>query len=75
MMNAPKASQEEILRTISALKSPTVLPLADPDMVAIHSVVPINEFWTITEKLKAAGATGIVILPIRKYDHVAMRVF
>jgi len=41
-----------------------VLPLADPDMVAIHSVVPINEFWTITEKLKAAGATGIVILPI-----------
>jgi ATP phosphoribosyltransferase len=64
MMNAPKASQDEILRIISALKSPTVLPLADPEMVAIHSVVPINEFWTITEKLKIAGATGIVILPI-----------
>lgn len=64
MMNAPKKAQQEILSIISALKSPTVLPLADDEMVAIHSVVPINEFWTITEKLKAAGATGIVILPI-----------
>ena len=64
MMNAPKESQKEILSIISALKSPTVLPLADENMVAIHSVVPINQFWTITEKLKSAGATGIVILPI-----------
>jgi ATP phosphoribosyltransferase len=64
LMNAPKASLTEILSTISALKSPTILPLADENMVAIHSVVPIKEFWSITEKLKAAGATGIVILPI-----------
>jgi ATP phosphoribosyltransferase len=64
LMNAPKASLPEILSTISALKSPTILPLADENMVAIHSVVPIKEFWSITEKLKDAGATGIVILPI-----------
>jgi ATP phosphoribosyltransferase len=33
-------------------------------MIAIHSVIPINQFWEVMEELKAAGATGIVILPI-----------
>ncbi len=64
MMNAPKASLNQITSIIPTLNSPTVLPLADPDMIAIHSVIPINEFWEVMEKLKEAGATGIVILPI-----------
>lgn len=64
MMNAPKSSLMEIISIISALNSPTILPLADENMIAIHSVIPIKEFWDIMEKLKAAGATGIVILPI-----------
>jgi ATP phosphoribosyltransferase len=64
MMNAPKSSLKEITSIISALSSPTVLPLEKEDMIAIHSVIPIQEFWVIMEKLKAAGATGIVILPI-----------
>jgi ATP phosphoribosyltransferase len=64
MMNAPKDSLKEITSIISALSSPTVLPLENEDMIAIHSVIPIQEFWVVMEKLKAAGATGIVILPI-----------
>lgn len=64
MMNAPKSSLKKITSIISALNSPTILPLADENMIAIHSVIPIKEFWDIMEKLKAAGATGIVILPI-----------
>lgn len=64
MMNAPKSSLKEITSIISALSSPTVLPLEKEDMIAIHSVIPIQEFWVVMEKLKAAGATGIVILPI-----------
>jgi len=64
MMNAPKSSIREITSIISALSSPTILPLADENMIAIHSVIPIKEFWDVMEKLKAAGATGIVILPI-----------
>lgn len=64
MMNAPKSSLSEISSIISALSSPTVLPLADENMIAIHSVIPIKEFWDIMERLKEAGATGIVILPI-----------
>lgn len=64
MMNAPSASVENICEIIPSLKSPTVLPLAEDDMVAIHSVIPTQQFWEVMEELKAAGASGIVILPI-----------
>lgn len=64
MMNAPKSALKEITSIISALSSPTVLPLEDENMIAIHSVIPIQEFWEVMERLKGAGATGIVILPI-----------
>ncbi len=64
MMNAPTQAVDKICEIIPSLNSPTVLPLADDNMVAIHSVIPIEEFWEVMEQLKEAGATGIVILPI-----------
>ena len=64
MMNAPKESIDKITSIISSLKSPTVLPLADDKMVAIHAVIPSDKFWTMIEDLKAAGASGILLLPI-----------
>ncbi len=64
LMNAPKSALPGITALIPSLKSPTVLPLADPDLIAIHSVIPIDRFWEVMEDLKAAGASGIVILPI-----------
>lgn len=64
MMNAPKKAVPKIKDIIPSLKSPTVMPLADEAMVAIHSVIPIDQFWVVMEQLKAEGASGIVILPI-----------
>ncbi|MFU8812583.1 MAG: ATP phosphoribosyltransferase [Balneolaceae bacterium] len=64
MMNAPKEAVDTIKEIIPSLKSPTVMPLADNGMVAIHTVVPIDTFWEVMENLKEAGATGIVMLPI-----------
>lgn len=64
MMNAPHSAVEEIKKIIPSLKSPTVMPLADNGMVAIHTVVTITTFWDVMERLKEAGATGIVMLPI-----------
>lgn len=64
MMNAPKDAVSEIKDIIPSLNSPTVMPLANQDMAAIHTVIPIEEFWVVMEQLKAAGATGIVMLPI-----------
>lgn len=64
LMNAPKDSVQRIKEIIPSLKSPTVVPLAEDDMIAIHTVIPIKQFWDVMEKLKEAGASGIVILPI-----------
>ncbi len=64
MMNASEDDVDEIKEIIPSLKSPTVMPLAEEKMVAIHTVIPIDEFWEVMEQLKAAGASGIVILPI-----------
>lgn len=64
MMNVKKESSERILKLIPSLKSPTILPLADYDSLAIHAVIPAEKFWEIVDKLKLAGASGILLLPI-----------
>ena len=64
MMNAPEDAVPTIKELLPSLKSPTVMPLADNGMVAIHTVVPLSTFWDVMERLKEAGATGIVMLPI-----------
>lgn len=64
MMNVPEEKVPEIRRIIPSLKSPTVVPLADSGMVAVHTVVPLSTFWQVMEQLKEAGASGIVMLPI-----------
>ncbi|MGN8224852.1 ATP phosphoribosyltransferase [Gracilimonas sp. BCB1] len=64
MMNASTSNVERIKEIIPSMKSPTVMPLADSDMVAIHTVIPLDKFWTVMEELKEAGASDIVMLPI-----------
>ena len=64
MMNAPAASIDKVKSIIPSMKSPTIVPLAESDMVAIHTVIPITKFWIVMEELKDAGATDIVMLPI-----------
>ncbi len=64
MMNVPKDSLETILEIIPSLKSPTVLSLAEENMLAVHAVIPSDKFWQIVNDLKSAGASGILLLPI-----------
>jgi ATP phosphoribosyltransferase len=64
MMNAPAAALPKLQRVIPSLKSPTVVPLAATGMVAVHSVVAEDVFWDVMERLKAAGASDIVVVPI-----------
>ena len=65
-LNAPKKALSKIQEIIPGLKSPTVIPLTDPEMIAVHSVVPEDVFWEVIEKLKAIGATGILVSPIEQ---------
>jgi ATP phosphoribosyltransferase len=64
MMNAPSGSVQKLKRVIPSLKSPTVVPLAQAGMVAIHTVVAEDVFWDVMEKLKKAGASDIIVVPI-----------
>ena len=66
MMNAPATHLDEIQDLLPALESPTVIPLAHAGMIAIHSVVGADEVWGLLPRLKAAGASGILVLPIEK---------
>jgi ATP phosphoribosyltransferase len=66
MMNAPAASLERIRSIIPGLSGPTVMPLADPTMIAVHSVVERANLWRLIPALKEAGARDILVLPIER---------
>jgi len=66
LLNAPNEKLTEIISLLPGMKSPTVLPLAIEGWSSVHSVLSENEFWEIIEKLKAAGAQGILVVPIEK---------
>ncbi len=66
LLNAPNDQLEQIIGLLPGMKSPTVLPLAEPGWSSVHSVISENQFWDIIEQLKAAGAQGILVVPIEK---------
>ena len=66
MMNAPIAKLAELENLLPGLESPSIIPLAHEGMIAIHSVVEADQVWSLLPRLKAAGASGILILPIEK---------
>lgn len=66
LLNAPNENLEVIVNLLPGMKSPTVLPLATSGWSSVHSVIDENDFWDIIEQLKAAGAQGILVVPIEK---------
>jgi ATP phosphoribosyltransferase len=66
MMNAPATHLSELEGLLPGLESPSVIPLAHAGMIAIHAVVGADEVWGLLPRLKAAGASGILVLPIEK---------
>lgn len=66
LLNAPNDSLDKIIDLLPGMRSPTVLPLADKGWSSIHSVINEDDFWGSIEKLRAAGAEGILVVPIEK---------
>jgi ATP phosphoribosyltransferase len=66
LMNAPTAAVEAIAAIIPGFEAPTVVPLAEDGMVAVHSVVEADEVWNVLPRLRAAGASAILVLPIEQ---------
>ena len=47
LLNAPVGAVDSIAALIPGLEAPTVVPLAEDGMVAIHSVVAADEIWSL----------------------------
>lgn len=67
MMNAPKTQLEAIKAVVPGLKSPTVVPLEMEGWVAIHTAIEEEVFWDCIEKLRAAGASEILVSPLTSF--------
>ena len=66
VLNVAKTNLKKIVELLPGVKSPTVVPLFDEEWVAVHSVIAEHDFWEKINSLKAAGAQGIVVMPIEK---------
>ncbi|MGY6037068.1 ATP phosphoribosyltransferase [Aeromonas sp. AE23HZ002T15] len=67
MLHAPKDKLDAITSLLPGAERPTIMQLAgDTNQVALHVVSSETLFWETMERLKALGASSILVLPIEK---------
>ena len=66
MLNAPEAALDAICALVPGSRAPSVLPLSEPGMVAVHSLVPAADVWRLLPELEAAGASSILLVPVER---------
>ena len=66
LMNLPADKVDEAIAILPAMRSPSVMPLADNAWCSLHSVVKADELWDKIERLKQIGAEGILVLDLDK---------
>lgn len=66
VLNAPEERVEEIAELVPGLRSPTVMPLQESGMVAIHTTVATSKVWDLLPRLEAAGGQDILVLPVHQ---------
>ncbi len=65
-MNLPRASLENVISRLPALRNPTIAPLSNPDWIALETIIDESVVREIIPVLKAYGAEGIVEYPLNK---------
>jgi ATP phosphoribosyltransferase len=65
MLNTPESGLDRVCEVIGS-RSPSVLPLAEPGMVAVHALVPSADVWRLLPELEAAGAFSILVVPVER---------
>lgn len=66
MLNAPESALDEICEIVPGSRAPSILPLAEPGMVAVHALVPAGDVWRLLPRLEAAGGSSILLLPVER---------
>ena len=65
MLNAPE-SQLAAIEQLVKPRMPSILPLAEPGMVAVHALVPAKDVWRLLPDLEAVGAFSILVVPVER---------
>lgn len=66
VLNIHRDNLDKAIALLPGIKSPSVVPLADEGWVAIHTVIPEDDFWDRINQLRQAGSQGITVMPIEK---------
>ncbi|MFY7887952.1 MAG: ATP phosphoribosyltransferase [Spirosomataceae bacterium] len=66
VLNTRNENIAAIRALLPGMKAPSILPLADEGWSSMHSVITEQDFWQNIEKLREAGAEGILVMPIEK---------
>lgn len=67
MLNASSEALPRITALLPGAEAPTILPLhGRPGHFAVHAVCQESVFWETLQKLKNAGASAILVVPIEK---------
>jgi len=66
MLNVRREDLDGVLALLPALQRPTISPLADPDWVALNTIIEERTVRDLIPGLKAARAQGIVEYPLNK---------
>jgi ATP phosphoribosyltransferase len=67
MLNASGEALQQITSILPGAEAPTILPLhGRPGHFAVHAVCQESVFWETHQKLKGAGASAILVVPIEK---------
>ncbi len=64
LFNLPKEKVAEAVAILPGMKSPTVLPLTDPQWVSLHVVIHEDSLWEKIELLKNIGAADILVVAL-----------
>lgn len=66
LLNIPTAALDEAVKILPAMRSPTVIPLAQKDWCSLQTVVDEKQLWNVIEQLKGIGAEDILVLALEK---------
>jgi ATP phosphoribosyltransferase len=66
MLNAPESALDEITGLVPGSRSPSIVPLAEPGMVAVQALVPAADVWRLLPQLEAAGGSSILLVPVER---------
>ncbi len=66
MLNAHVDDLPAIRSVLPGMGAPSVLQLAEEGEIAVHAAVDAREIWALLPKLKEAGGTSILVLPVER---------